>query len=618
MLTTAFSTAVAGLEAAQKAIRVVSQNVGNAGTAGYVRRTVTTVASGPGNSSVAVGTVNRVFEDAALKQLRLEASGAAYSSTKSNVLSQLDKLFGKPGDATALDGRMNAFTQSLQGLATDPSSVASRSTVLNKAAALTERIRSLAGNVQELRSGIENRLGSDVGAANNLLKSIASLNAKLAATSDDSAQAGLLDQRDQQITQLSSYLDVKSMQQRDGAMTLMTTSGVVLVDRDAAATLSFDGRGNLGPTSAYSTDPSARGVGTITATLPGGAVIDLGVRGALSSGSIAAQLELRDVALPLAQRRLDDLAFGLAQSLTDKSAVGTQSAAGVDLNLADLASLKPGNTITIPISAGGAIRNVILVASSLASRPVDANQTIDANAQVQTFTIPAAPATARDYATAISAALSVVAPGLTAASTTSGKLTLSGAGIQGVVAISTQPKSAGDVSGAHPWIAMFVDGLGNALVTGSLDGAPQRTGLAQRLSVNAALIGDSSVLVAASRTSSSPNPSRPQFVYDALTSSKLAFSSVNGIGGTQAPHVATVAAFAQEIVAAQGSAAAAAKQIDDGQTVALGVAQGRFSKSAGVNIDEEMSRLMSLQTAYAANARVLSAVREMLDVLMKI
>mgnify|MGYP005753368687 CR=1 FL=1 len=46
--------------------------------------------------------------------------------------------------------------------------------------------------------------------------------------------------------------------------------------------------------------------------------------------------------------------------------------------------------------------------------------------------------------------------------------------------------------------------------------------------------------------------------------------------------------------------------------------EGRFAQVSGVNIDEEMSQLVQLQTAYGANARVMSAVREMMDVLLRI
>jgi flagellar hook-associated protein 1 len=44
--------------------------------------------------------------------------------------------------------------------------------------------------------------------------------------------------------------------------------------------------------------------------------------------------------------------------------------------------------------------------------------------------------------------------------------------------------------------------------------------------------------------------------------------------------------------------------------------QQRFNDVSGVNIDQEMSNLLSLQNSYAANARVMSAVKDMLDALM--
>jgi flagellar hook-associated protein 1 FlgK len=51
--------------------------------------------------------------------------------------------------------------------------------------------------------------------------------------------------------------------------------------------------------------------------------------------------------------------------------------------------------------------------------------------------------------------------------------------------------------------------------------------------------------------------------------------------------------------------------------VVLNSLQQRFNDTASVNIDQEMASLLSLQNSYAANARVLSAVKDMLDTLMR-
>ena len=48
----------------------------------------------------------------------------------------------------------------------------------------------------------------------------------------------------------------------------------------------------------------------------------------------------------------------------------------------------------------------------------------------------------------------------------------------------------------------------------------------------------------------------------------------------------------------------------------LNALQQRFNSASGVNVDQEMANLLTLQNSYAANARVMSAVKEMLDALI--
>ena len=626
MTINALSTAAAGLQATQAAIGIVSQNVANAGTAGYVRRTLNSVATGLNNSGVATGTITRSFDAAALKQLRLETAGAAYTGTRADITSQVDKLYGTPGDSTALDGTLNSFTESLQELSANPTSAAARSTVLSNASSLAGQINSTAASVQNLRSGIEAQLGTDTAAASTLLKSIATLNSKIQNTSDDGARADLQDQRDQAVNSLSSYFDVQTVDQRDGTVSVLTGSGVTLVDRGSASTLTFDGRGTLGANSAYSTDPSQRTVGTITATTPAGAAVDLGAPGALRSGSLAAQLELRDKTLPQAQRQLDDLAAGLASALTDTSVTGTVAGGAATI---DLTGIQAGNTLTVPVTApDGSVRNVTLIASNAATKGVDPAQTNDASGLAQTFDISGGPST---YAAKLQAALTALSSRATAAGyrnvptlTASGSgatVTIAGSGGYAAAAASanvTVPTSASDLKTGYPQIALFVDGSGNSLFTGSFDNGSQRTGLAQRLSVNTALTANSSALTASSATDSTASGGRAQFVYTALTSAQTTFSSSSGIGGVSAPYTTNVAGFAQDLIASQGSASATASTLNDSQQVALSTAQSRFSTAAGVNIDEEMSNLIALQTAYGANARVLTAARDMLNQLLQI
>ncbi|WCS25112.1 flagellar hook-associated protein FlgK [Methylobacterium sp. NMS14P] len=614
----AISTATAGLAATQAAINIVSQNVANAGTAGYVKRTVSTVASGINNSGVAVGTITRSFDAAALGQLRLETSGAAYTGTKAGIATQLDALYGVPGSSTSLDGTLNTFTESLQELAANPTSAAARTTVLGNASALASLINSSANTVQNLRTGVESQLGSDTSAASTLLANIATLNGKIQNNTDSTALTALQDQRDQAINSLSSYMDVQTSEQRDGTVSVITRSGVTLVDHGNAATLRFDGRGALDANSAYSTDPTKRTVGTITATLPGGGKIDLGAPGALRSGSLAAGIELRDQTLPQAQRQLDDLAAGLSSALSDKTVTGTSDGTQTAI---DLAGMQPGNTLTFPVTVNGAVRNVILVASNNDAASIPANLTKDSTALVQTFKIPSA---GSDYAGAINAALgnlglstTVTASG-TGAAVTIGPAAGNTNKVTSASANITAMSSVTDLSTGNPSLALFVDGTPNKLYTGSVDQGSQLTGFAQRITVNGALAGNTAALTATSATDTSASGARAQKLFSALTANQQTFSSSSGIGGVSAPYNATVIGFAQDIVSTQGANASNASALDATQQTALSTAQSRFSAGAGVNIDQEMSNLIALQTAYGANARVLTAARDMLTQLLQI
>lgn len=619
----ALNTATAGLQATQAAIGLVSQNVANAGTAGYVKRTLASVST-LGNSGVATGTISRTLDAVSLKQLRLETAGASYTGLTANVQGQLDALYGVPGSASALDGVMNGFSQALQALAGDPTSAATRASAVSAARSVATTISGIARGVQDLRTGLEAQLGGDVTSASTLLSQIAGLNGRIAgASTSDSGTATLLDQRDQAINTLSQYLDVQVSEQPDGSVTLLTASGATLVDHGAAASLAFDGRGTVGAEALYTTDPATRGVGTVTATTPAGARIDLIATGAIRSGSIAAAVSLRDDTLVQAQRQLDDLAAGLSRAVSDRPATGVAVAAngrtGFDI---DLTGLQAGNAVTLSVrNAAGVARNLILMPTNgAAPNPIDARLTDDPTALVVPVDISGGPTT---FASAIGA---VLGTGFTVSATPNGAAGSvrilsdpASLALTGAAASVTVPTTAADTKTGSGQLALFVDGgNGNTVFTGSFEGGSHLTGFAQRLAINPAVAADSSTLVTYSGTTVSGDTARPQYLTDALTRRSLTFSAASGIGGVSAPRSATVVGFAQSVIDARGAASAEAQQLDQGQRIALSSAQSRFGKESGVSVDEEMSKLIQLQTAYGANARVLTAARDMLDTLLRL
>ena len=70
------------------------------------------------------------------------------------------------------------------------------------------------------------------------------------------------------------------------------------------------------------------------------------------------------------------------------------------------------------------------------------------------------------------------------------------------------------------------------------------------------------------------------------------------------------------MLAFQGQAANNASNLKKGQDVVVNALQQRLNQESGVNIDQEMTNLLNLQSAYGANARVLTTVRDMFQMLM--
>jgi len=74
---------------------------------------------------------------------------------------------------------------------------------------------------------------------------------------------------------------------------------------------------------------------------------------------------------------------------------------------------------------------------------------------------------------------------------------------------------------------------------------------------------------------------------------------------------------ATELVAVQTAARAGAEAAGEAAGDLLSTLEARFSERSGADMDKELASMVTLQTAYAANARILSAVQSMYDTLLQ-
>jgi flagellar hook-associated protein 1 FlgK len=170
--------------------------------------------------------------------------------------------------------------------------------------------------------------------------------------------------------------------------------------------------------------------------------------------------------------------------------------------------------------------------------------------------------------------------------------------------------------GGSAELPLFTDG--NQPYSGAITSlGSQSVGLAGRLSVNSGLAADPSKLVIYQSGTGAGDSTRPDFIYQQLTGASLSFSPSTGIGTAASPFSGSITTFLRQVISQQGEAADAASNLKQGQDVVLNSLQQRFNDGASVNVDQEMANLLTLQNSYAANARVLSAVKDMFDTLTR-
>jgi len=620
-LTQAIATAVTGMRATQAGLSIVAANVANAETPGYVRKTAAQVSTAAGAMGVGVrvAAINRELDQYVQRQMRVENSGAGYAGLRAEFYARLQSVYGVPGAVSTLESVYNEFMGTLQALSTSPESAAARSAVINAAQVLAQHLNGMTTDVQALRGDAELGLADAINKANHAMARIAQINQQIAtANAGDATTANLLDQRDVYIDQLSRLMDINVIRNDYNQVSVFTNSGIQLVGIEAA-TLAFDAQGSMNAAAQWSADPAKRTVGTILLKGPNGGDVDLIASGAIRSGEIAAYLEMRDDVLVQAQTQLDEIAAALARSLSDRTVNGTAVTVGAQTGFdIDLGSLLDGNSarLTYTDNTSGIQRTITLMrVDEPGILPLSDSVTSDPNDKVIGL----------DF----SGGLASIVSQLTAALGTTGLQFSNPAGTTlrilddgGLNRIDVNAVSSTHtvttLTGGTAELPFFLD-ASDAFTGAIRSNGTQGIGFAGRIAVNASLVADSSRLVVFQTAPLTPagDPTRPNFIYDRLNSGSLVFSPKSGVGTATAPFSGPVHAFLRQAISQQGEAAEAAENLKQGQEVVYNTLQQRFNNGAAVNIDEEMANLLNLQNSYAANARVLTTVRDMLDALMR-
>ncbi|MFN4296714.1 MAG: flagellar hook-associated protein FlgK [Brevundimonas sp.] len=300
------NTATSGMMTAQGQLRVISDNVANVNTPGYVRKVgeqqaLTTQGVGAGVELTRVRLATDRFLQAASFNAGAEA---ARQGVRYELYDRIQSLFGNPSGGTDFFSQVDSMFSAFAVAAEDPVSSPRRQEALFRAQTLFDEAARIHTQIQAVREDADGRIKSAVGSANLLLEQIEALNIEIARATVTSADAsGAESAQARLIGELSLLMDVRVSARSQGGVTLRTNAGVLLAG-DGHATLEYQRAGTVNAESAFS---------DVWITEPRGTKRALAE--SITSGEIKGLLELRNVEAPAAAERLAELVTRVADEL---------------------------------------------------------------------------------------------------------------------------------------------------------------------------------------------------------------------------------------------------------------------------------------------------------------
>lgn len=307
------SNAASGLRAAQAGISVISDNVANAGVAGYTTKTqeVSAFLVGNGTDGVRTGLVSRSVDSALQSSAWSQDSRVAALTVRSQVLKSVNAAQGTPGDGTSLADAVTALQNGFTKLQADPSSQMQQSSVVSAANTLATAINTAAQTVTAQRNSVQAQIVGSVSILNTALTTVRdTTHGIMAAKVAGQDTSTLEDQRDQALQTISGLLDVSYDKQNNGNITILGRSGFSIP---------------LDSTFSTTTAPLSPGSSVATSTVPpilmqsgNQAVPPVDVTSHLSGGSLGEQVSLRDTVLPSYTTGLDSFSAKVANQFTSQ------------------------------------------------------------------------------------------------------------------------------------------------------------------------------------------------------------------------------------------------------------------------------------------------------------
>ncbi|CDL79503.1 flagellar hook-associated protein FlgK [Xenorhabdus cabanillasii] len=230
------NTAMSGINAAQVAMSVVSNNIANSRSEGYNRQTTvmtqnngTMSPAGFVGNGVTVTTINREYSEFINQQYSSAQTKQSALKAYNEQMTKINNLLADKD--TSLSNSIEGFFKSLGTVESNAEDSAARTTVLGKAEGLISRFKESDEFLRQVDSSINSQIEQNVKEINKYAEEIAKLNNEITRMRGvgTGEPLALLDKRDLAVSKLNELVEVDVTQQDGKVYNVSFGGGMSLV-----------------------------------------------------------------------------------------------------------------------------------------------------------------------------------------------------------------------------------------------------------------------------------------------------------------------------------------------------------------------------------------------------
>jgi flagellar hook-associated protein 1 len=580
--------ATSALSAQQQSIDVTAHNIANVNTDGYSKQSPDLEAKQPVlNNGLIMGRgvdvkqVTQSSDQFIENRLMQEKSNLSSSSEMEKYMQVLEGYFNETSN-TGMSTMLNNFWNNWYDISNNPSGSAERNSLYENSTVLAEQFNSLGSDLTQVKSDLTNAVSSGVGTINQITQEIAQLNNQIVGMENNNTANDLRDQRNSLVSQLNQYLDVKTFEQSNGSLTVVSAKGCTLVQGNSNYELKMGGTNG---DRVIWQDSSGR---------------DVDITDYISNGNLGGWLDMRDQIVGKYQLNLDALAKEFIWSVNQQNSQG--------VGLEGLSSVTGSNAVSDSGKGLGTVDSGLdyydkITGGSFNLWVYDANgNVVSGSGSANPITINAGTTTLAGLRDEINTATKNIGAPITASITTDGKLKIDDAGSGYTFAFSNDTSNVLAALGINTFFTG--SSAGDMGVNDSIGSNPNTIAAGQVGSDGAIAAGNNANALAVTDLQNT-SMSIPQWTCDRIN------------GNTQGSTTSTINDYYSSMLGAIGiDSASASRNKSFAQTMVNEISSIRDSIS-GVSLDEELTNLIKYQHAYAAAAKLVSTSDTMLNTLLQ-